>query len=55
MIIDPEATRSRILLYFYGFINVGSITGMIAMVYAVRLPDLWPLEVASGDEANAST
>ncbi|KAF2252611.1 oligopeptide transporter [Trematosphaeria pertusa] len=41
VIIDPEATRSRILLYFYGFINVGSITGMIAMVYAEKYVGFW--------------
>jgi hypothetical protein len=35
VIIDPAATRSRVLLYFYTLINVGSIAGMLCTVYAV--------------------
>ncbi|KAJ4291134.1 hypothetical protein N0V90_010332 [Kalmusia sp. IMI 367209] len=34
VIIDPELTRSRVLLYLYSFVNIGSISGMLSMTYA---------------------
>ncbi|KAF2434373.1 putative peptide transporter [Tothia fuscella] len=36
VIVDPAVTTSRIFLYFYMCINVGSLTGQIAMVYAEK-------------------
>jgi POT family proton-dependent oligopeptide transporter len=33
-IVDPATTSARIYLYFYLLINIGSLTGSIAMVYA---------------------
>jgi len=37
VLVDPALTTQRAFLYFYFFINVGSITGQISMVYAERL------------------
>ncbi|KAF2871030.1 oligopeptide transporter [Massariosphaeria phaeospora] len=36
VLVDPGATRARVLLYFYSMINIGSITGMISGVYAEK-------------------
>jgi POT family proton-dependent oligopeptide transporter len=36
VIIDPAVTNTRIFLYFYLCINVGSLVGQIAMVYAEK-------------------
>ena len=33
-IVDPATTSARIYLYFYLLINMGSLTGSIAMVYS---------------------
>ncbi|CAI7666562.1 unnamed protein product [Penicillium bialowiezense] len=41
VIVDPAATVARIYLYFYLMINVGSLTGQIAMVYAERYVGFW--------------
>lgn len=41
VIVDPAATVSRIYLYFYLMINVGSLTGQISMVYAERYVGFW--------------
>lgn len=36
VIVDPAMTTQRMFLYFYFFINIGSIVGQISMVYAER-------------------
>ncbi|KAJ5660722.1 uncharacterized protein N7484_000094 [Penicillium longicatenatum] len=41
IIIDPAATISRIFLYFYMMINIGSLLGQIGMVYAERYVGFW--------------
>ncbi|KAL4893629.1 POT family-domain-containing protein [Aspergillus ambiguus] len=41
IIVDPAATVSRIYLYFYMMINIGSILGQISMVYAERYVGFW--------------
>ncbi|KXG51710.1 Major facilitator superfamily domain, general substrate transporter [Penicillium griseofulvum] len=41
VIIDPSATVSRIYLYFYMMVNIGSFVGQIAMVYAERYVGFW--------------
>ncbi|KAF1816925.1 peptide transport protein PTR2 [Eremomyces bilateralis CBS 781.70] len=41
VIVDPAVTTQRIFMYFYMFINVGSITGQVSMVYAERYVGFW--------------
>lgn len=41
VIVDPASTVSRIYLYFYLMINIGSITGQVSMVYAERYVGFW--------------
>ncbi|KAK3114750.1 hypothetical protein LTR53_006593 [Teratosphaeriaceae sp. CCFEE 6253] len=41
VIVDPAMTTQRMFLYFYGFINIGSIIGQVAMVYAERYVGFW--------------
>jgi len=41
VISDPSITISRIFLYFYMFINVGSLTGQISMVYVEKYIGFW--------------
>ena len=41
VIIDPAVTNTRIFLYFYFCINVGSLVGQIAMVYAEKYVGFW--------------
>ncbi|CAI7639620.1 unnamed protein product [Penicillium glandicola] len=41
VIVDPSATVSRIYMYFYMMINIGSLVGQIAMVYAERYVGFW--------------
>ncbi|KAF2459471.1 oligopeptide transporter [Lineolata rhizophorae] len=41
VIRDAEMTYSRIFLYFYFMINVGSLTGQIGMVYAEKYVGFW--------------
>ena len=41
VIIDPAVTNTRIFLYFYFAINVGSLTGQIAMVYVEKYVGFW--------------
>jgi POT family proton-dependent oligopeptide transporter len=38
---DPTITLSRIFLYFYMFINIGSLTGQIGMVYVEKYIGFW--------------
>lgn len=41
VISDPNITLSRIFLYFYMFINIGSLTGQIGMVYVEKYVGFW--------------
>lgn len=41
VISDPNITISRIFLYFYMFINAGSLTGQISMVYVEKYVGFW--------------
>lgn len=41
VIVDPTATVSRIFMYFYMMINVGSLCGQIGMVYAEKYVGFW--------------
>ncbi|KAF2473563.1 PTR2-domain-containing protein [Lindgomyces ingoldianus] len=41
VISDPNITLSRIFLYFYMMINVGSLTGQIGMVYVEKYVGFW--------------
>ncbi|PLB48547.1 oligopeptide transporter [Aspergillus steynii IBT 23096] len=41
VIVDPAATVSRIYLYFYMMINIGSILGQVSMVYAEKYVGFW--------------
>jgi POT family proton-dependent oligopeptide transporter len=41
VIVDPAVTNTRIFLYFYLCINVGSLTGQIGMVYVEKYVGFW--------------
>lgn len=41
VISDPNITLSRIFLYFYMFINIGSLTGQISMVFVEKYIGFW--------------
>jgi POT family proton-dependent oligopeptide transporter len=41
VIMDPSVTVSRVYLYFYLMINIGSLTGSIGMVYAEKYVGFW--------------
>ncbi|KAK3697062.1 hypothetical protein LTR37_017660 [Vermiconidia calcicola] len=41
VIRDPQVTISRVFLYFYMMINLGSLVGQIGMVYAERFIGFW--------------
>jgi POT family proton-dependent oligopeptide transporter len=41
VISDPTITLSRIFLYFYMFINTGSLLGQISMVYVEKYVGFW--------------
>ncbi|KAF8243851.1 MFS peptide transporter [Wilcoxina mikolae CBS 423.85] len=41
VIMDPTLTVSRIYMYFYMMINVGSLCGSVAMVYAEKYVGFW--------------
>lgn len=41
VIVDPAVTNTRIFLYFYFCINVGSLTGQIGMVYVEKYIGFW--------------
>jgi len=41
VIVDPAQTTQRMFMYFYFFINCGSIIGQITMVYAERYVGFW--------------
>lgn len=40
-IVDPAVTTARIYLYFYMLINIGSLTGSLAMVYSEHYVGFW--------------
>ncbi|KAF2032775.1 PTR2-domain-containing protein [Setomelanomma holmii] len=40
-IVDPATTTARIYIYFYLLINMGSLTGSIAMVYSEHFVGFW--------------
>lgn len=41
VIMDPSVTISRVYLYFYLMINIGSLVGSIGMVYAEKYVGFW--------------
>ncbi|KAK4042714.1 POT family-domain-containing protein [Parachaetomium inaequale] len=41
VVVDPAATASRVYHYFYLFINVGALTGQLAMVYCEHYVGFW--------------
>ncbi|KAH7009978.1 POT family-domain-containing protein [Ilyonectria destructans] len=41
VIVDPAVTNTRIFLYFYLCINVGSLAGQIGMVYVEKYVGFW--------------
>jgi POT family proton-dependent oligopeptide transporter len=41
VIVDPAVTASRVYHYFYLFINIGALTGQIAMVYVEKYIGYW--------------
>jgi len=41
VIVDPSVTTSRIFLYFYMCINIGSLVGQIGMVYCEKYVGFW--------------
>ncbi|CAI6091904.1 unnamed protein product [Clonostachys chloroleuca] len=40
-IVDPAVTTARIYIYFYLLINMGSLTGSLAMVYSEHFVGFW--------------
>lgn len=41
VIVDPAITNTRIFLYFYLCINIGSLSGQIGMVYVEKYVGFW--------------
>ncbi|CAJ0544579.1 Ff.00g036870.m01.CDS01 [Fusarium sp. VM40] len=41
VIVDPAVTNTRVFLYFYLAINIGSVLGQIAMVYVEKYHSFW--------------
>ncbi|KAF9443921.1 peptide transporter PTR2A [Macrolepiota fuliginosa MF-IS2] len=41
VIVDPSLTISRMYMYFYLFINIGSITGQVSMTNAEKFVGFW--------------
>ncbi|KAJ9098571.1 hypothetical protein QFC20_005913 [Naganishia adeliensis] len=41
VLIDPALTSARLFMYFYMFVNIGSLTGQIGMVYAEKYVGFW--------------
>ncbi|KAF1844045.1 MFS peptide transporter [Cucurbitaria berberidis CBS 394.84] len=41
VILDPQVARSRVLLYFFSFANIGSVVGMVSMVYCEKHIGFW--------------
>ncbi|KAF2714050.1 PTR2-domain-containing protein [Pleomassaria siparia CBS 279.74] len=41
VVVDPAVTTARIYIYFYLLINIGSLTGSLAMVYSEHYVGFW--------------
>lgn len=41
VIVDPAVTNTRVFLYFYLAINLGSVAGQISMVYVEKYHSFW--------------
>ncbi|KAG7531982.1 hypothetical protein FFLO_03989 [Filobasidium floriforme] len=41
VLVDPALTTARLFMYFYLFINIGSLVGQIGMVYAEKYVGFW--------------
>lgn len=41
VIVDPAITNTRVFLYFYLCINIGSLSGQISMVYVEKYHSFW--------------
>jgi proton-dependent oligopeptide transporter, POT family len=41
VVVDPALTTSRIYMYFYLFINIGSLVGQIVMAYSEKYVGFW--------------
>ncbi|KAJ4253331.1 hypothetical protein NW762_010486 [Fusarium torreyae] len=41
VIVDPAVTNTRVFLYFYLAINIGSVLGQISMVYVEKYHSFW--------------
>ncbi|KAL0577272.1 hypothetical protein V5O48_004700 [Marasmius crinis-equi] len=41
VIVDPALTVARVYMYFYWFINIGSLIGQIGMVYSEKYVGFW--------------
>jgi len=41
VIVDPAVTNTRVFLYFYFCINIGSLAGQIGMVYVEKYVGFW--------------
>jgi len=41
VIVDPAVTNTRVFLYFYMMINIGSVTSQISMVYVEKYVGFW--------------
>ncbi|KAG6011823.1 hypothetical protein E4U54_007896 [Claviceps lovelessii] len=41
VIVDPAVTNTRVFLYFYLCINIGSLSGQIGMVYVEKYVGFW--------------
>ncbi|KAJ7866807.1 hypothetical protein B0H14DRAFT_2732294, partial [Mycena olivaceomarginata] len=42
VIVDPMLTVSHVYMYFYLFINFGTLVGQITMVYSEKYIGFWP-------------
>ncbi|MBE3049714.1 hypothetical protein IMZ48_45910 [Candidatus Bathyarchaeota archaeon] len=52
VIVDPTVTNSRIFMYFYFCINVGSLVGQIAMVFTEKYVGSFPSPEVTAHLAN---
>jgi proton-dependent oligopeptide transporter, POT family len=41
VIVDPAVTSASVYMWFYLFINIGSLTGQLSMVYAEKYVGFW--------------
>jgi POT family proton-dependent oligopeptide transporter len=47
VVVDPSVTNSRIFLWFYFSVNIGSLTGQISMVYVEKFVGFYLAQVES--------